>query len=350
MNKGISFIGIGLFLFFVYISLFGTWRDTTTTTNNNHISTLLPSLINKKDILSINNNNPNAILQASIQNNNKEDTIKIICLGDSHSRHNQVQVPFGDVLLHSGDFSMFGKESDIISFNTWLGTLPHQHKVIVSGNHDGGGSFQKSVPNQLDKLKKMIPNAIILMDQAVELPIGEKNSDGEQRILRVYGSPWQPQYRGFATYKSEENAENIWHNTMPKDNKRVDILLTHSPPFSIFDFDGPNMQIGIGSKGLLKVIADRKPLLHCFGHIHFPGLHTLRAASSSLKNLGGSSLPQKVKGEKDQYYELKLGHTLFVNDALVTDDKDETGIYKFHKDAHPIVLKMSKQLLQKINK
>ena len=86
----------------------------------------------------------------------RDNIDQIICLGDSHSRHNQVQVPFGDVLLHSGDFSMFGKESDIISFNTWLGTLPHQHKVIVSGNHDGGGSFQKSVPNQLDKLKVLI--------------------------------------------------------------------------------------------------------------------------------------------------------------------------------------------------
>ena len=33
---------------------------------------------------------------------------------------------------------MFGSAAHLRAFNSWLGQLPHRHKVAVSGNHDPG--------------------------------------------------------------------------------------------------------------------------------------------------------------------------------------------------------------------
>ena len=45
-------------------------------------------------------------------------------------------IPEGDVLLHTGDFTMRGGEQEVIDFNEWLGTLPHKHKIVIAGNHE----------------------------------------------------------------------------------------------------------------------------------------------------------------------------------------------------------------------
>ena len=45
---------------------------------------------------------------------------RVVCLGDTHGRHAEIDVPDGDVLVHSGDFSMLGSGEDIASFNLWL--------------------------------------------------------------------------------------------------------------------------------------------------------------------------------------------------------------------------------------
>ena len=45
-------------------------------------------------------------------------------------------IPEGDVLLHTGDFTMRGDEQEVINFNQWLGTLYHKHKIVIAGNHE----------------------------------------------------------------------------------------------------------------------------------------------------------------------------------------------------------------------
>lgn len=40
-----------------------------------------------------------------------------------------LKVPEGDVLIHAGDFSNVGTESDIEHFRVFLDSLPHPHKV-----------------------------------------------------------------------------------------------------------------------------------------------------------------------------------------------------------------------------
>lgn len=45
-----------------------------------------------------------------------------MCVSDTHSRTDGIQMPYGDVLLHTGDFTELGLPSEVKKFNDWLGT------------------------------------------------------------------------------------------------------------------------------------------------------------------------------------------------------------------------------------
>lgn len=65
-----------------------------------------------------------------------EKYVRFICISDTHTYHNNLKLPEGDVLIHTGDFTMRGTESEVQSFSKWLGSLKYKHKVVVSGNHE----------------------------------------------------------------------------------------------------------------------------------------------------------------------------------------------------------------------
>ena len=57
--------------------------------------------------------------------------LRIVCISDTHNCHGKIAVPDGDVLIHAGDFTYRGTAGEIEAFNSWLGTLPHKHKVWI---------------------------------------------------------------------------------------------------------------------------------------------------------------------------------------------------------------------------
>lgn len=59
------------------------------------------------------------------------DRIRFVCISDTHNKQQTMRVPDGDVLLHTGDFTVRGTLKEVRAFNQWLGTLPHKHKVCV---------------------------------------------------------------------------------------------------------------------------------------------------------------------------------------------------------------------------
>ena len=257
------------------------------------------------------------------------DSVTIVCMGDSHSRHDEIAVPHGDVLLHSGDFTMFGDISHATAFNEWLGTLPHRHKIVVAGNHDSGNRETGAL---LPELRSLLTNATYLMDEFVDLKI-------RGRLLRIYGTPWQPQYPGFGSYLSDAGAEEIWRRTVTsQDGHMPDVFLTHTPPFSVLDSEIKG-KLGIGSKALMRTISHSQPLLHCFGHIHTPGgLHVHLDLSSDQK--GVSRTPQASASVS-----VEKGETLFVNDALATNTIAGSA-YTMRKNAQPIIVNIRKGLLR----
>eukprot|EP00091_Calanus_sinicus_P010635 TRINITY_DN24584_c0_g1_i1.p1 TRINITY_DN24584_c0_g1~~TRINITY_DN24584_c0_g1_i1.p1 ORF type:complete len:118 (-),score=13.55 TRINITY_DN24584_c0_g1_i1:37-390(-) len=62
--------------------------------------------------------------------------LRLVCLSDTHGNHRDTELPPGDILIHSGDFTNTGMLSEVEDFDNWLGTLPHTHKVVVPGNQD----------------------------------------------------------------------------------------------------------------------------------------------------------------------------------------------------------------------
>ncbi|TNN41708.1 Metallophosphoesterase MPPED2 [Liparis tanakae] len=45
---------------------------------------------------------------------------RFVCVSDTHSRTDGIQMPYGDVLLHTGDFTELGLPSEVKKFNDWL--------------------------------------------------------------------------------------------------------------------------------------------------------------------------------------------------------------------------------------
>lgn len=172
--------------------------------------------------------------------------MKIVCISDTHGKHEKMTIPDGDILLHAGDISKLGKESEIKDFNDWLATLPHQHKVMIAGNHD-------FLFEQAPKLaQSLITKAVYLEDSFVEI-----------ENLKIWGSPMSPWYHNWAFNRKRGKEIRKYWDLIPED---IDILMTHGPPYGILDKTIHNEQVGC--KELLEVVTKIRPKIHLFGHIH----------------------------------------------------------------------------------
>src|ERR1700689_2551169 len=99
----------------------------------------------------------------SIRPSRARTALRLVLLSDTHQLHREVDVPDGDVLIHAGDFTMFSKSMNAIGdFNTWLGELPHRHKIFVPGNHE---FFLEADLSQ----RSLLSNATVLINEGIEI-------------------------------------------------------------------------------------------------------------------------------------------------------------------------------------
>ncbi len=172
--------------------------------------------------------------------------MKIILLSDTHGFHDQLAVPPGDILIHSGDSGRQGTLEELRSFNEFLGRLPHPHKLFVAGNRDY--SFERQPMDS----RKILTNAVYLQDE--EITVGG---------FRIYGSPWQPPFMNTAFNLPRGEALRKKWALIPAG---IDILITHTPPYGIGDkTSGGELA---GCRDLLEAVRRIKPRLHAFGHVH----------------------------------------------------------------------------------
>lgn len=80
--------------------------------------------------------------------------------------------------------------------------------------------------------------------------------------LRIYGSPWQPEYGNWAFNLDRGAPLKAKWDLIPEG---VDILITHGPPKG---FGGQTREGDVGCDDLLEAVNRVKPLIHVFGHIH----------------------------------------------------------------------------------
>ena len=180
--------------------------------------------------------------------------MRIVSISDTHNFHEQIVVPDGDVLIHSGDATVNGTIPEIVAFNEWFAQQSHQYKVLVSGNHDWLYFLDNALARELTKA-----SVIYLQDSAIEI-----------KGLKIYGSPWQPRFFDWAfnLNRGYELAEK-WA-MIPDD---VDVLITHGPPHGILDLvprKGWDENTGCEElrKRVEQIAAFGRLKLHVFGHIH----------------------------------------------------------------------------------
>ena len=84
--------------------------------------------------------------------------------------------------------------------------------------------------------------------------------------LKIYGSPWTPEFGNWAFMKNRWNMPYVWE----KIPDEIDILITHGPPNGVLDvvqsFDKSISNVGCSY--LREMVFKIKPKIHAFGHIH----------------------------------------------------------------------------------
>jgi Icc-related predicted phosphoesterase len=181
--------------------------------------------------------------------------MKICAISDTHNKHKQVEIPEADMIIHAGDFSGHGHSKEVKDFLKWFSSLPIKYKIYIAGNHDM--SYMK--PEFKNKMIEKYKDLIYLEDSSVEI-------EG----IKIYGSPWQPEFLNWAFNLPREGQElfDAWEK-IPDD---TDILITHGPPHDVLDHTDcfhPKYSQDTGCRFLRQRIEKIGKIKYCiFGHIH----------------------------------------------------------------------------------
>jgi Icc-related predicted phosphoesterase len=154
--------------------------------------------------------------------------MKLLHLSDTHCLHRKIRdLPFADVLVHSGDISNSGTEEEVLDFINWLIELPYQHKIFVTGNND-------LCLWDAENIEDLPENVHFLQDRNVTI-------DGIKFFGLGYNHP---------------------EALIPADS---DVVVTHEPPVMILD---ESAGVHWGNVPLRNRILQVKPRYHLFGHAH----------------------------------------------------------------------------------
>jgi Icc-related predicted phosphoesterase len=175
--------------------------------------------------------------------------VSVVAISDLHG-YLPEDLPACDLLLIAGDICPLRDHSPPAqahwlgtTFREWLDRQPAREIVATWGNHDFIG----------ERAPELVPSLRwhMLRDQGVEL-LG----------VKIYGTPWQPWFFDWAFNLYEPELQQKW-KLIPQG---TDILLLHGPPHGFGDMTVSGQRTG--SPSLTRRIAEIKPQLAVFGHIH----------------------------------------------------------------------------------
>jgi len=197
----------------------------------------------------------------------KPNHVRIICVSDTHNLERRIAMPDGefDILIHGGDITMQGEPVAVEDFANWLDSLKNiKHKVVIAGNHDvtfhaefwqrKWRAFSSVFHDSNSVINKLAREGIYYLEDS------EVTLEG----IRIYGSPWQPEFCDWAfNVIGEEEIKKYW-DLIPTG---IDVLATHGPPLGHGGICLPRGN-DAGCPELLKAIQRTKPKVHVAGHIH----------------------------------------------------------------------------------
>lgn len=197
--------------------------------------------------------------------------MKICLISDTHGSEHLLTLPEGDILIHCGDFHITNL-NDLEYTNRWFAKQDFKYKIFVAGNHD---TYIEKVGK--DFTKSILKDVIYLENEGIEI-------EG----LKFWGSPFSPEFNNWSFMYQRRSIEgrNIW-NKMPE---KLDLLITHAPPYKILDLN--SRKENCGCEILQRKVLEKYPKYHCFGHLH------------------------------ESYGQEKIENTTFINCSLLDDNYD----------------------------
>ncbi|MDA3854958.1 MAG: metallophosphoesterase [Candidatus Woesearchaeota archaeon] len=182
--------------------------------------------------------------------------MKITVISDTHGKHKKIQLPGGDLLVHSGDFTSMGHEHEIRNFCKWFSKQDYTYKIFIAGNHELG--LEDNKENSMNIINSF--KDIIYLESDLYC-IG----NDYENMIKIFGTPWQSYFCNWAFNLEGEALQEKLDEILPN----TDILVTHNPPLAILDTAGsPINKPLLGCPRLLAKVAEIKPSIHIFGHIH----------------------------------------------------------------------------------
>lgn len=198
--------------------------------------------------------------------------LKITFISDTHEKHKGLEKSLigGDIIIHAGDITNRGSKVATEDFISWYNTLPYDYKIFIAGNHDFLFELNPSIVEEM--LEPYSGTGLIYLQDSLT----------EIEGLKIYGSPWQPNFHNWA-FQSERGLEMEKHwNKIPEN---IDILVTHGPAYGFLD-----QVIGeyehLGCADLTNRILQVSPKIHVCGHIHtgygYREFHGIKFLNASL--------------------------------------------------------------------
>jgi len=194
--------------------------------------------------------------------------MRITVISDTHTRHGLIpmeDLPGGDLLLHAGDIMNSGyNKNDIWDFCHWFQSLKqYEDKVFIAGNHD---RMFENHPLEANTIVNNYGSVIYLQDDDFVIYGDGPNGDMPENNIRIYGSPWQPEFYSWAFNLPKNGIEISGKWEAIPDN--TDILVTHGPAYGTLDTVAGRQYDNLGCELLAERIERLKPKIHVCGHIH----------------------------------------------------------------------------------
>ncbi len=199
--------------------------------------------------------------------------MKVTCLGCCHGAYNRLELLGGDILIVTGDLTRRDMCEEYLNFLHWIKKQDYKKKIFIAGNHDNILKYETSF---IDPMRSRLHQP--LKHQIEDFIKGNIeylcNSGTEFEGLKIWGSPeslWFDQINPrCSSFTGSEEELRSKYELIPHD---TDILITHTPPYSILDQneEGHNC----GSRALLDTLDRVKPKYSIFSHIHERGGDTM---------------------------------------------------------------------------
>ena len=183
----------------------------------------------------------NAQFPASVRIVHMSDTSNFL----SASQPNKF-LPRGDILVHSGNFTVYGAKKEFEQFNSWLGSVAadYKYRVVCLGCRD-----VKEFGNNWDVMKHLLPNATHVLCHESAVVLG----------IRFYACPWH--WGHHKNYRVRQGAPSSTSGRFEEVPEDVQVLVTHGAAAGVLD-----TATLPGAKELGDAIRRSKPGLHLHGH------------------------------------------------------------------------------------